>query len=403
MYGRLVRLRLRWYSRTSGELVLRHWQWLVLACLIVPGPPVVSIFLYAAALLAASVSTALSPAQHFLVAIVIDLAAVLWILPQRRALSGGPFMRYADALPLPRGVRLGVEATLLAAANSLLLVSAGIAMAHVLSPLRDPYASCCLLVLLALAAIAQQAILTRRYIVLLGVILGNGVLAAGLAAPISAARWLLPIAAIGSAVIGMLRTERFKRAGGRRWFGLGWRSVGTGLRILARRAPTLLIQCKAVAEQPAQTILRFGAAIALALGADRLMAAFHFDGRTLPTAILAMAAISLLLAGFYRVLGDARNVMASYLAALPVPSHYWPVRDTKFVLLLNGVPLVILLSPQIMRGLLSLLIVFGLAVTYQVLLVLLRWPFIHGGRRSLIYGVLLTALWSGAAIAAVSR
>jgi hypothetical protein len=73
------------------------------------------------------------------------------------------------------------------------------------------------------------------------------------------------------------------------------------------------------------------------------------------------------------------------------------------VLLLNGVPLVILLSPQIMRGLLSLLIVFGLAVTYQVLLVLLRWPFIHGGRRSLIYGVLLTALWSGAAIAAVSR
>ena len=118
MYGRLVRLRLRWYSRTSGELVLRHWQWLVLACLIVPGPPVVSIFLYAAALLAASVSTALSPAQHFLVAIVIDLAAVLWILPQRHALSGGPFMRYADALPLPRGVRLGVEATLLAAANS---------------------------------------------------------------------------------------------------------------------------------------------------------------------------------------------------------------------------------------------------------------------------------------------
>jgi hypothetical protein len=403
MYCRLVRLRLRWYSRTSGQLVLRHWQWFVLACLIVPGPPVVSIFLHAATLLAASVSTALAPAQHFFVAIVIDLAAVLWILPQRHALSGGAFMRYAEALPLPRGVRLGVEATLLAAANSVILVSAGIAVAHILSPFRDPYASCCLMALLGLAAIAQQAILTRRYTVLLGVILSNGVLAAGLAAPVSGARWLLPITAIGVAVIGMLRTERFERAAGRGRLGLGWRSVGTGLRILARRAPTLLIQCKTVAERPAQNILRFGTAIALALGADRLMAIFHFDGRALPTAILAMAAISLLLAGFYRMLDDARSVMASYLAALPLPSHYWPVRDTKFVLLLNGVPLVILLSPQIMRGLLSLLIIFGLAMTYQVLLALLRWPVIHGGRRSLLYGVLLTALWSGAAIAAVSR
>jgi hypothetical protein len=389
--------------RTSGELVLRHWQWFVLACLIVPGPPVISVFLRTASLLAVSVSPALAPEQHFFVAIVLDLAAVLWILPQRHAVSGGAFMRYAGTLPLPRGVRLGVEATLLAAANSVMLVSAGIAMADRLSPLRDPYASCCLLALLGLAAIAQQAVLTRRYIVLLGVILGNGVLVAGLAAPVHSARWLLPIAAIGGAVISMLGAERFERTGGWGRLGLGWRPVGIGLRVLARRAPVLLMQYKAIAERPAQTILRFGTAIALALGADRLMAIFHFDGRALPTAILAMAATSLLLAGFYRTLADARSAMAGYLAALPLPPHYWPVRDTKFVLLLNGVPLVILLSPQIMRGLLSLLIVFGLALAYQVLLALLRWPVIHGGRRSVIYGVLLTALWSGAAIAAVSR
>jgi hypothetical protein len=215
------------------------------------------------------------------------------------------------------------------------------------------------------------------------------------------ARWLLPIAAIGGVVIGILGAERFERTGGRGWLGLGWQSVG--LRIVARRAPALLIQCKAIAERPAQTIMRFGAAIALALGADRLMAIFQFDGRALLTAILAMAATSLLLAGFYRMLVDARSAMAGYLAALPLPPHYWPVRDTKFVLLLNGVPLVILLWPQIVGGLLSLLIVFGLAVANQVLLVLPRWPVIHGGQRSLIYSVLLTAIWSGAAIAAVPQ
>jgi hypothetical protein len=403
MYTQLVRLRFHWYIRTSGELVLRHWQWIALACLIVPGPPVVAVFLNTASLLAASVSPALGPEQHFLVAVVIDVAAVLWILPQRCALSGGPFMRYAGALPLPRGVRLRVEATLLIAANSVMLVSAGIAAAHMLSSLRDFYALCCLLALLGLAAIAQLAVLTRHHSVLVGIILGNGALAAGLAAPASGVRWLLPMIAVSTATIGMLVAEPFERTG--RWgrFDLGRRSVGAGLRILARRVPVLLIQCKAVAERPAQTIFRIAAAMALALGADRLMAIFHFDGRAFPTAILAMAAISLLLAGFYRILSDARSAMANYLAALPLPPHYWPVRDTKFVLLLNSVPLVILLSPQVMRGLLSLLIIFGLAVAYQVLLALLRWPVIHGGRRSLLYGVLLTALWSGAAIAAVSR
>ena len=127
--------------------------------------------------------------------------------------------------------------------------------------------------------------------------------------------------------------------------------------------------------------MRLGAAIALALGADRLMAIF-ISMRALPTAILAMAA-SDLLAGFYRLLSDAHGIMAGYLAALPLPPHYWPMRDTRFVLLLNGVPLVILLSLQVMRGLLSLLVVVGLAAAYQVLLALLRWPAVHGGRRSL--------------------
>jgi hypothetical protein len=403
MYRQLVWLRLRWYFRTSGELVLRHWQWVVLACLIVPGPPIVSIFLHAASLLAVSVSPALTPVQHVLAAIMIDLAAVLWIVPQRHALSGGTFMRYAGTLPLPRGACLGVDATLLAAANNVILVSAGIALGHVLSPTRDPYPACCLLVLLGLAAIAQHAVLARRSIALLGVILGNGALAAGLAAPVSGARWLLPIAATGGAFIFMLGAERLGRAGGRARPGLVRRPISAGLRILARRTPSLLIQCKTIAERPGQTILRFGAAVALALGADRLMAIFQFDGRARPTAILAMAAISLLLAGFYRMLRDARGTMASYLAALPLPPHYWPVRDTKFVLLLNAVPLVILLSPQIMRGLASLLILFVLAITCQVLLALLRWPVIHGERRGLLYGVLLTALWSGAAIATVSR
>jgi hypothetical protein len=78
-------------------------------------------------------------------------------------------MRYVAPCSAPRRAPW-VEPTLLAAANSVLLVSAGIAVANTLSPLDDPYPSCCLLAFLGLAAIAQLAILTRRYMVLPGVI-----------------------------------------------------------------------------------------------------------------------------------------------------------------------------------------------------------------------------------------
>jgi hypothetical protein len=116
-----------------------------------------------------------------------------------------------------------------------------------------------------------------------------------------------------------------------------------------------------------------------------------------------MAVIGLVLAGFYRTLFDARRSMTNYLAALPLPPHYWTIRDTAFALLLNGVPLLFLLSPQVAHGLMSPLVLFMLGVAYQALLILLRWPILYGGRHGLLYGVLLAAIWSGAAIAAVSR
>jgi hypothetical protein len=149
--------------------------------------------------------------------------------------------------------------------------------------------------------------------------------------------------------------------------------------------------------------LRLGAAIALALGANRLIAIFQFDSRSLPTAILTMALIGLLLAGLYRTLFDAHKAMARYLATLPVVRRYWAVRDTGFVLLLNGIVLVILLAPQIAQGLTSLAVFAALATAAQALLVVLRWPALYAGGSRLIYSIVLAGIWSGTAIAAVMR
>ena len=133
-------------------------------------------------------------------------------------------MGYASTLPLPKGVRLRVEATLLAAANSVLLVIAGLALMQVLSPPSDLYAPCCLLVVVGLAAIAQHAVLTRRHFALAGVVLGDGALAVSA----SGARWLLLIAAVGVAAIFVLSAGHFARAGGNKRNGFGSPTIGAG-------------------------------------------------------------------------------------------------------------------------------------------------------------------------------
>jgi hypothetical protein len=244
MYRQLARWRLRWYLHTSGNIVLRHWQWFVLACLVVPGTPVVSLLLHTASLLELSVSPGLDIAQRLLVAIAIELLAVLWILPQRHALSGGTFMRYVAALPLPFGVSFCIEATLLIVANSLILLSVGIVAGRQLMTPVGSYTLCCFITLLGLATLAQHAILIRRRIILLGVVMGDCALAAGMTTHASRAKWLLLIAAIGSAVGSVLARRFFERSGATRRLGLGMRIIRVALSAIGGRVPALVISAK---------------------------------------------------------------------------------------------------------------------------------------------------------------
>jgi hypothetical protein len=356
-----------------------------------------------ASFLGSSVLPGLSTAQRFLIAIAIDGAAVLWILPQRHALSGGPFMLYVATLPLPLRVALCVEATLLAAANSVFVVSASIAAVRMMAAGAGWYAFCCFVTFLGAAVASQRAILDRRPIALAGVLIGDFAVALGMGLQPMGAGWLSLIVAIACVGLGVLASHRFERSLRRRWLGLRARTTTSAVRAMSRHVPAILIQCKAVRARPAQAVFRIGAALALAFGASRLIAIFNFDSRSLPAAILAMALIGLLLAGIYRILFDAHRAMASYLATLPVPRHYWPIRDVGFVLLLNGVSLVILFAPEVTQGFSSLMVLFALVVASQCLLGMLRWPVIYGGSHRVIYSVLLAAIWSGAAIAAVSR
>jgi hypothetical protein len=398
-------LRLRWYIRASGDLLARHWQWFLIAGLIVPGPQIVGLFFFPALVLEAVISQEPDLRWQLVGIIAIQLTALLWIIPQRRLYTGGGFMRYASALPLSKSLCLGVDLTLLIVANSLVIVPAFIATAHVLaaqSPDRV-FRVCALWVLLGSACVVQMAALERRAIAFLGIALADIALGSSLLSPVAVMRLPLLALALACTIAGLLINPSAKRFGLMSLAFTNFRQTSSIARVLGQVSPPFLIQCKALTAHPGKAVLRLSMAIVLALAVDRLIAMFKFDSRSLPTAILALAAISLILSGVYRTLHDAHAAMQAYLAALPVSPRYWLTRDTAFVLLLGVAPLCILLWPLVTHDLSPLFVLLALAVAFQVLLASQRLPLAFGGRNAVLYGFILAAAWSVAAIAAVPR
>jgi hypothetical protein len=167
--------------------------------------------------------------------------------------------------------------------------------------------------------------------------------------------------------------------------------------------PALQIQLQALVARPGSSTMRLVAAMGVALGADRLIAAMHFDGRTLPAAIIALALIALLVSGTYRLLRDAHAPMRTWLASLPLPGSYWAVRDTAFVMLLGVPPLLLVIGWLGLTGLAPCVTLVALLGAALALLAVLRLPLIWGGRLATLFGVLIASGWAGTAIAAVVR
>lgn len=107
-------LRLRHYLGEAGQALLRHWQWLLLVGLLVPGS--------ALAVLAgpAAMIEALPHAGPGAIAAWL-LVAAAWILPQRAAVRGGSFAGWTGTLPLALAVRVTADIVVLAMADVLLV------------------------------------------------------------------------------------------------------------------------------------------------------------------------------------------------------------------------------------------------------------------------------------------
>jgi len=336
-------MRFGWYARASGSALLRHWQWLLIVALLVPGVPIVSLLSAPAPFLLAVVSPGLSLPIRLGEIAVLSLLAVAWILPQRENVMGGKFAAYTAALPIQPLTRLAVDLTMLLVADIVPLLFFIMAATH-----ASVESGIWLAMLVAILLAAQLWVLCHLR-----------------ASPIF--RW--PLA------------ERVRSA----------------------LPPWLSVQFQALSERPGASLLRVGIAFAIGVAADRLIVAFAFDARSVPMSIVAADLICLVLSGFYRGLLDAHRGAGRFLAALPLPPNYWTVRDVAFVATSAAPPLAIGWFRLFSLGLLSPQMLLLLVLACAGLIALLRIPLTRGGRLGSLAAAVIAALWAGAAIAAASR
>lgn len=391
----LIVWRLRWWGLVTTRAVQRHWQWFVLAGVLVPmDTPLGGLLLALAYPLLQAFDPGHDVAWHVVRLAAIQLVAALWILVQRQAISGGDFRNYMRTLPLTTAWHRLVDLALLLPANSVLLAPfiAGLLLAST-SARPDSGGDLVDIGMLAvLTMLVQLAMLERRSLALVPILASDIVLSEGLGAgsPLVHVPMLL-----GALALGLLALAPMPRFPAIRSHGMRERAA-----ILTRLLPPdVRIQCAILVAQPA-TLLRAASLMVIVVGTRALDVAFTFDSRLLPTAALALAALALVTAGWYRTLQGAHTPVAPYLATLPLCRRFWPRRDLRFLTIAGTLPAAAILGPVIVHVASGLVAAALFLVGYWVLIAALRWPLLRGGRQATLLAVLMAGAWSAVAVAA---
>lgn len=393
-----VSLRLRFWAMSTAQAALRHWQFFALfVVLLVPiGTPLHGVLLVIASPLLHVLHEGQGVWYHFWRLCAIQALALGWILIQAHAVRGGAFMAWATSLPLSRAQRRVADVMVLLAANTLLLLpwiamlslAPGSVLGHGFATMAGG------LVFTGLVLLAQQGVIEGRGSAVLPILGADFALSLGLSGQPAMPLWTGVLVAIllGASSLTIQSKRLFQKLRP----GIARHGLPSLLRALS---PVRRIQIKALFSQ-GSTAVRCLVLAVMVLGAERLMSAFRFDGRVLPTLVLALSVIALVVSGFYRTLYLAHGPMSRYLRSLPLPPRFWSRQDHVFVAIIGMLPLVPLLWASWAHipvgG-----FVPALVVGYFLLLAGLRLPVIHGGRQALLLAFLMAAGWSGVALAAI--
>jgi hypothetical protein len=400
-------LRARFCASAGRDLVARHWQWFLLAGMLVPGLPIVSIFMVPARLFGQSLSPSFGLSHRLGMLALFQAAGVLWLLPQKAILHGGRFRLFVETLPVGFVTRCAVSGVLLAVADVLLFVPV-LSGAMLFGPMStglpgQAFGVADALTVLLDIVFLQLGMLERLPLMVVGALSADGLLPAAY----SSKSGVFGAAMLAAAVAILLTTARLAaRFDPVRAFGCARRPVRggtTGRRLLSRVSPTVRIQIGALGERPWSVGACCLLAGAIPFGTGALIGAFGHDGRSPIVAILGMAGVALLLSGLYRVLRAAHAGARTMMATLPVARSFWPVRDICLVAGFGMMPLPVFLYPLVAYRLVSPAMLGAVSLTYVGLIAGLRTVLGIGARFRLLVSLALAMAWAGSAIAGVVR
>lgn len=409
LFATLLRQRLRWYALTTGRPLVRRWQSVALL-LGVLSPAAMPMLLQVKVL--ASPITGLLSATHNAIwridhLFVLQGVALGWTGVQRESISGGSFSAYSMSLPISPSQTRNLNLALLAVTDSVLLapviaavvlLGAGHETAHTLA-----FELLATSLVVAATLAAQLGYLEACWERVAGAVLGDVLLSLALSETAKPSGWQWLAAAV---VVTLGATAVWlPRAQWRDYVLQRLRLHGSDPRPMrsASRNVSWHIQIRALfIEQWASSVLRLGAAMGIAFGACQLMKLERFDGRARPTGIFALAAVALIISGWFGGLQLAHRPMRPFLSTLPVSRRFWAYRDTIFVLFLALPPLLVTLYPLAAAGALVGPPLLGIIASYLALTAILRWPQLRGGRHGVLLSALLAGLWAWPALAMTS-
>ena len=395
----MLSCRLRWYALATSRMLRRHWQALLLSLtLLLPAMPVLA----QTHILGAPVLEALAPSHsvewRFAWVHLLEAVGVLWILAQRTAIVGGPFVSFLESLPVPNSRRRFVDTVVVLVASTPLLlpmVAAAIALAFL------PHKAINYLFVLALFAIAlgwQLTALSRTPLNAIALSIANAFLAGGMQIE-GVIRPVLLIASLLLAGLAIAHTASPKPSS--RWNGQSAfsRCVKNSIRISCRSplSPFARLQLGILLDRATATLARCLVMGAVTVCACLLLTLWSFDTRAVPLTLISQAAIALIAATTYRDLKAAHSSAAHFVRSLPVAAAAKARADCLTVAALALPFAAIAPLTLVAHGVLSIGSAVALLLSGTPLLAMLYLPQRYASRQSPLLGIILAVAWVAAA------
>ncbi len=388
-----VGLRLRWWSRVTMQAFARHWQWFVLAGVLVPrGTPLGRILDFLAAPLLRLVMPGQSFGNYAVLLLMCAALASLWVLSQFKALEGGAFSSYLFTLPMSAVQQLAVNALVILPADAILLVP--IAAFLLRLPAAHGHASGVMAVevlcLLALLGMMQIAILARRKDLWVLQFLALWVLAVALACNSVS---LFVVVALGGVVFSFYQICHMPSGVWSVVIGRyhnAWVMCQSNL--IAYLPPAARIQWRALGADQALWG-RLLTILVILVAADTLLIAFDFNDRSVAVLIVASAALALVVAGWFRALNRRHAAARAWLNTLPLRAQFWPMKDTALLCLIGAVCALPMMGAVCLHDAVASSAAAVILLAYLLLIALLRIVVVHAGRQTTLCSVLLVAGW----------